>query len=108
MSDSLSKAFHALADASRRKIVDLLREAGTLRVSELADAFDMSLNGVSKHLKVLEEAGLINRTIKGREHYISVRWDSLQAPYEWLHFYHHYWSKRIDALVDFMKTETED
>jgi len=99
----LSKAFHALADPSRRKIVDLLREAGSLRISEIAEAFEMSLNGVSKHLKVLEEAQLINRKIIGREHLISVRWEALQAPYEWLHFYHHFWSKRIDVLADYIE-----
>ena len=52
MSDNISKVFHALADPSRRKIIELLREADSMRVSELSDTFEMSLNGVSKHLKV--------------------------------------------------------
>ncbi|MBV1907753.1 MAG: metalloregulator ArsR/SmtB family transcription factor [Kangiellaceae bacterium] len=106
--EALSDAFHALADPSRRKIIELLRESGSMRVSVLAAAFDMSLNGVSKHLKVLEEAGLIKRTINGREHFISVNWKSLQVPYEWLHFYQHFWSSRLDALVDYVENKTKD
>ena len=109
MDEAISKTFHALADPNRRKMVELLREAGSMRVSELASAFDMSLNGVSKHLKVLEKAQLIKRTIKGREHFISVNWKTLQAPYEWLHFYQHFWNTRLDALVDYIEeNKTED
>ena len=100
----LSRIFHALADPSRRRIIELLRETGELRVSDVADTFSMSLNGVSKHLKVLESAALVVRRIEGRIHWISVNWATLQAPYEWLHFYHHYWSERLDSLVDYVKT----
>ena len=99
----LNKTLHALSDPTRRQIVELLRQAGTLRVGDLAEVFAMSLNGVSKHLKVLEQAGVVNREIKGREHFISVNWKSLQIPYEWLHFYHHFWSTKLDALVDYLK-----
>lgn len=99
---ALNSAFHALADPSRRQIIELLREAGECRVKDVAEAFSMSLNGVSKHLKVLEQAGLITRRIEGRQHFIAVRWEALQSPYEWLHFYQAYWSKRLDALVDYV------
>lgn len=78
-----------------------------LRVGDLAEFFTMSLNGVSKHLKVLEEAGIVNREIKGREHFLSVNWKSLQVPYEWFHFYHHFWSARLDAFVDYVKDVKE-
>jgi DNA-binding transcriptional ArsR family regulator len=74
---------------------ELLREAGELKVGDIAAAFSMSLNGVSKHLKVLEKAGFIERRVDGREHWIRVSWASLQQPYEWLHFYHHFWSGRL-------------
>lgn len=99
--EQLSQVFRVLADPSRRKIIELLREAGELRVGDIAAAFSMSLNGVSKHLKALEAAGLIERRVVGREHRIRVNWPALQQPYEWLHFYHHYWSARLDALVDY-------
>ena len=98
----LDRVFRALADPSRRRIIALLREAGELRVGTLAEAFDMSLNGVSKHVKVLEKAGLIDRRIAGTTHFLRVHWSSLQAPYQWLHFHHHFWSQRIDALADYV------
>lgn len=88
-------------------MIELLREAGELTVGEIAKTFDMSLNGVSKHLKVLERSHLITRRIDGRTHYIRVDWQSLQRPYEWLHFYHHYWSGRIDKLVDYVAAASE-
>ncbi len=75
-----------------------------MKVGDIAAAFSMSLNGVSKHLKVLEAAGMVERRIEGRQHFIRVDWPSLQAPYEWLHFYHHYWSRRLDALVDYVES----
>lgn len=104
--EALDRVFHALGDASRRKIIELLREAGELRVGDVAEAFAMSLNGVSKHLKVLEQAGLVERRVEGRQHFIRVNWASLQQPYEWLHFYHHYWSQRLDAFVDYVARES--
>jgi len=103
----LNIAFHALADPSRRQIIDLLREAGELKVGDIAAAFSISLNGVSKHLKVLERAGLVMRRVDGRAHWIRVEWSALQQPYEWLHFYQRYWSRRLDALVDYTKNQGE-
>jgi len=101
--EQLSLVFHTLSDRSRREIIELLREAGELKVGDIAQAFSMSLNGVSKHLKVLERAGLIERRIEGREHWIRVSWATLQQPYEWLHFYRHFWGERLDALVDYVR-----
>ena len=101
----LDGVFHCLADPARRKIIALLREAGELTVGQLGKAFSMTQNGVSKHLKVLEDAGLVVRRVEGREHWISVSWSALQPAYEWLHFHHHFWSERLDALVDYAKKE---
>ncbi len=101
-SEALDRVFAALADPTRREIVGVLRDAGELRVSDIAGAFDISLNGVSKHLKVLEAAGLLRRRVEGRAHWISVRWEALQAAYAWLHYHHHFWSERLDALVDYV------
>jgi DNA-binding transcriptional ArsR family regulator len=103
--ERLDRVFHALSDASRRKIVELLREAGELKVGDIATSFEMTLNGVSKHLKVLEQAGLIERRISGREHWLRVEWSSLQLGYEWLHFYQQFWGKRLDALVDYVSAQ---
>ncbi|MBT3344372.1 MAG: helix-turn-helix transcriptional regulator [Gemmatimonadetes bacterium] len=101
----LDLAFSALADPTRRKIIDLLREAEELKVTEIAQAFSMSLNGVSKHLKCLERAGLIHREIEGRVHRIRVDWHGLRRPYEFLGHYHQYWSRRLEALADALTTK---
>ena len=106
-SDQLDRTFAALADPSRRQIIGLLREAGDLKVTDLAQAFSMSLNGVSKHIKVLERAGLVVRRVEGREHWLRVHWTGLQRSYEWLHFYRHFWSTRLDSLVDYVQQQKE-
>ncbi len=104
----LSRTFAALSDPSRRRIIELLREADELRVSDIAEAFSMSLNGVSKHLKVLERAELLERRVEGREHWFSVNWATLQLPYDWLHVYSHFWSRRMDALVEYIQSNEGD
>lgn len=99
----LDRIFHALADPSRRRLIGLLREAGELRVGDLAQAFSMSLNGVSKHLKVLERAGLVTRRVAGREHWLAVDWSALRPAREWLDFHHRFWSDRLDSLADHLE-----
>lgn len=94
-----------MADPSRRRILALLRESNELRVGDIANAFDMSLNGVSKHLKVLEAVELVQRRVEGRVHYLSVNWTALQPAYEFLHFYHHFWNERLDGLIDYAATK---
>jgi DNA-binding transcriptional ArsR family regulator len=101
--ERLNRVFHCLADPSRRKIIALLRETGELKVGDIAGAFSMTLNGVSKHLKVLEQAELVLRRIEGREHWLRVNWAALQPAYTWLHFYQQFWSERIEALVDYVR-----
>ena len=103
--ERLSRVFQALADPARRKIIALLRESGELPVGVVADAFAMTLNGVSKHVKVLERAGVVRRRVEGRVHWISIDWSALQAAYEILHAHHHFWSTRLDALVDYAKSK---
>jgi DNA-binding transcriptional ArsR family regulator len=104
--ERLSRVFHALADPARRKIIALLRESGELPVGVVAEAFAMTLNGVSKHVKVLEAAGVVRRRVEGRVHWISVDWGALQVAYEFLHEHHHFWSTRLDALVDYVQTRS--
>jgi len=78
-SDELDRTFGALSDPSRRQIIELLRESGEMKVTDVAEVFSMSLNGVSKHIKVLERAGLIVRRIDGREHWLGINWTRLQT-----------------------------
>ena len=74
---ALDRAFGALGDATRRAILARLAE-GSLTVGEIAEPFDMSLNAVSKHLRVLERAGLMRRRTQGREHHCSLEADPLR------------------------------
>ena len=104
----LNAVFRALGDPTRRQMLVLLREAKTLRVSDLALAFEMSLNGVSKHLKVLEKAGIIQRSVSGREHHLTVIWPALDAARDWLDTQRHFWSTRLDALGDTLTDAKKD
>ncbi len=104
---ALDRIFHALSDGTRRQIVELLREAGELRVSDLADAFSMSLNGVSKHVKVLEGAGLLQRRVEWREHWLRINPQALAQAYAWVHFHHHFWAERLHALGEMFETPTK-
>lgn len=76
-------------------------------MGSIAEAFDMTLNGVSKHVKVLEHAGVVRRRVEGRVHWISVDWSALQVAYEFLHAHHHFWSTRLDALVDYAQSRSK-
>ena len=104
---SLDATFSALADPTRRAI--LLRLAdGEASVSELAAPFDMSLPAISKHLTVLEKAGLLNRRKEGRVHHISLAAKPMQEAAQWLDFYEQFWSERLDALDDLLREQEDD
>lgn len=93
--------FAALANSTRRDIVARLA-GGEATVSELADAYDMSLNAVSKHVMTLEEAGLVTRRVDWRTHYIILNPEPLRAAHEWLDLYRAFWENRLDALEQFL------
>lgn len=105
MSD-LDLAFAALADPTRRRIVAKLTR-GETRVTDLALPFDMSLNAVSKHIKVLEGAGLVRRTRVGREHYLRLRAQPLREVARWTSQYERFWTRRLDALGEFLNQQKE-
>ena len=102
----LDQVFQALANPTRREILRLLAR-GQASVLEIAAHFDISLNGVSKHLKVLEKAGLIQREIQGRTHLCSLQAKPLQEAGVWLDFYRPFWEDRLDALSKFLLAEEE-
>ena len=95
--DNLNLIFHALADPTRREIVHMMAQKERT-VSELAEPFDMSLAAISKHIKVLERANLVERRITGRTHLCSLNSESLSQASEWLRFYEKFWSHRFDLL----------
>jgi len=94
---SLDQIFSALSDPTRRVILEQLRR-GPARVTEIARPFPVSLNAISKHILVLERAGLIKRNVQGREHHCSLVADPLQSARSWLDHYRHFWEIRFDAL----------
>lgn len=94
---AMNDVFHALAHDARRAILTRLA-SGDLTVGELAEPFAMSLEAASKHIKVLERAGLVRRTIEGRRHTCALSPAPLASAYSWLAFYEGFWSARLDAL----------
>jgi DNA-binding transcriptional ArsR family regulator len=93
----LDAVFHALADPTRRAMVQRLAQSACT-VSELARPFAMSLAAASKHLRVLEGAGLIDRRVEGRQHFCSLDATALRSAQDWLRYYEQYWSESFDAL----------
>ncbi len=89
--------FHALAHGARRDMLGRLAD-GELTVGELAEPLTMSLAAASKHIKVLERAGLVQRTVDGRRHVCRLDPAPLASASDWLHFYERYWNERLDVL----------
>jgi len=98
----LDALYRALADHSRRAIVWRLAADGELKVTDVARPFDMSLNAVSKHIKVLERAGLVRRRKAGRDHWLSLQSEPLATAYAWIGLYQRFWERRVDALEQFV------
>ena len=95
--ENLNEIFRALADPTRREIIHMMAQKERT-VSELAEPFDMSLAAISKHIKVLERANLVERRVNGRTHICSLNTQSLSLATEWLRFYEKFWSNRFDLL----------
>jgi DNA-binding transcriptional ArsR family regulator len=100
--DRLSATFSALADPTRRAILARL-VLGETSVSELAEPFDMSLPAVSKHLKVLEHAGLISRSREAQWRPCRIEPEALIGVDSWLEDYRRLWNERFDRLEDYLK-----
>jgi DNA-binding transcriptional ArsR family regulator len=100
----LGTVFHALGDATRRR---MLRElvSGERTVSQLAEPFAMSLAAASKHIKALENAGLICREVHGRTHLCRLDPVPLASAHQWLSFYERFWIDRLDVLERLLRTE---
>jgi DNA-binding transcriptional ArsR family regulator len=96
--DGLDRTYAALADPTRRALLVALR-AGDARISDLAAPLPMSFAAVSRHVTVLETAGLVRREIRGREHWVSVRPAGLRKAERWLTQQTAFWYGRADALA---------
>ena len=101
----LNSVFHALGDATRRR---MLRELalGERSVGELAEPFAISLAAASKHIKALENAGLIRREVRGRTHLCRLDPGPLASAHQWLSFYERFWTERLDVLERLLRKRT--
>jgi DNA-binding transcriptional ArsR family regulator len=95
--NDLNQVYGALSNASRRRLVERLATSPG-RVTDLADDYSISLAGVSKHIRVLEDAGLVRRTVQGREHTLSLEPKPLAGAAAWLLGYRRFWEERLDLL----------
>jgi DNA-binding transcriptional ArsR family regulator len=101
---SLDQTLMALADPTRRAILQRLSR-GEARVTELAHPFDMSLNAVSKHIRILERADLVKRRTAGREHFLSFNRQRLDEVADWIETQRAVWNARLDALEALLREE---
>jgi DNA-binding transcriptional ArsR family regulator len=106
-SHTLDRIFSALSDPTRRAILEHLAERER-PVTELANPHKMSLPAISKHLRVLEEAGLIVRSKDGRYRRCSLNSEPLKAASAWLERYRHFWETRFDALDDLLESSKKE
>jgi DNA-binding transcriptional ArsR family regulator len=94
---ALDRTYQALAHPIRRGMLELLR-GGDLRVTEIAEPFSVSLAAASKHVRVLESAGLVTRTVVGRDHVLRFEPRPLEAAARWIEASRSFWEARLDAL----------
>ncbi|NGN42162.1 helix-turn-helix transcriptional regulator [Mesorhizobium sp. CGMCC 1.15528] len=103
---ALDGIFHALSDPTRRAMLRSLT-TGQQNIGELAAPFDMSFAAASKHIRVLEAAGLVRRSVQGRSHVCRIEPAPLKAADQWLRFYENYWLDRLDTLEAILRAEDE-
>ena len=103
-SPQLDSVFQALSDGTRRRMLRSL-SIQPRSVGELAAPFQISLAAASKHIKVLERAGLVQRQIQGRTHLCQLRAEALAEAEQWLQYYQQFWSERLDALELALRAE---
>lgn len=100
--DTLNDIFSALGDPTRRAILERLASDGDLNVTTLAEPFDMSLPAVSKHLRVLERAGLLVQEKNGRIRRCHLNAEPLKAADAWIAQYRHFWESQFDSLASYL------
>ena len=98
----LDRVFHALSDSTRRSLLEKLMNE-ECRITDLASQYELSLNAVSKHLKVLEKAELIHRNVKGRVHYCKTNSEKLKDVEVWMAPYKKLWADSLDNLNEYLQ-----
>jgi DNA-binding transcriptional ArsR family regulator len=94
---ALDRTYGALAHSTRRALLDMLKH-GSTRVTDVAEPFPISLAAVSKHIGVLERAGLVTRTVSGRDHVLALEAHPMLDARLWIDTYQGFWEERLDAL----------
>lgn len=102
----LDQTFSALGDATRRAIVARLAN-GEAPLAEVAAPFEMSLTAVSKHVRVLSEAGLVSVTKRGRTRYCRIEASPMRDAVDWLNDYQRFWDQRLEALGEFLQDDKD-
>lgn len=105
--DQLSAVLTAISHPSRRAIIEGLAQ-GPKRFTDVAEPFDLALNSITKHLKLLDRAGLIKRERQGREVFISLRPEPLRLVSEWVHEYEQFWNERMDEFQQHYRNKKKD
>ena len=100
--DKLSILLKAVSDSTRRSLLTLLCQQGKTRVTDIAAVYDLSLNAVSKHIKVLEKAGLVERETMGRTHWIAADLTQTAEIEDWFKSLKSIWALRLDSLDELM------
>jgi DNA-binding transcriptional ArsR family regulator len=103
---ALDSVFHALSDRTRRAMLRSLT-AGEHSIGELAAPHRMSFAAASKHVKVLEKAGLVRRRVAGRAHVCRIEPALLETAAQWLRFYERFWKERLGLLDDLLRSEDQ-
>ena len=103
-SAQLNCVFHALSDPTRRAMLRSLA-GGERKIGDLATPFSMSFAAASKHVRVLEAAGLVRRRVEGRAHICRIETEPLRSAEEWLRFYEAFWSRKLDDLEAILRAD---
>jgi DNA-binding transcriptional ArsR family regulator len=106
VNDRLDRIFHALGDRTRRTLLARLARRPAM-ITELAEPFAMSLPGVSRHIRVLENAGLVVRSVDGRVHQCSLDAEPLKSVEAWLKHYRRFWEDNLEALANYVEAENQ-
>lgn len=99
--------FKAIADPTRRKIIGMLMVSGTLSITSIAKDFDSARQVVTKHIYVLEKAGLVTIQDSGRERYCKAEFQPLKEVFDWVSFYEKFWDEKLNSLQAFLQQTTK-
>lgn len=105
--DKLDAVFHALGDRTRRRLLARLTKEPAVVITDLASPFAMSLPAVSRHIRVLESAGLITRSIDGRKHRCSLNAGPLKSAEAWLDHYRRFWNENLASLANYIENSND-